>query len=214
MSTVTDKMFKKAKDDRRWLFSQFQAACATLRERSSYRRGPFLVDESDLPIASSGTQSEQPAIPEGFIPWHGGECPVASGTVVECTLMHGEINCPMVAINMRWSHIGSPGDIIAYRIHKPADFRLEAGKFYVTASGERVGPMRHSSGAYGSTYHDSDDWGRWWWPDGEIGLLRSREPDILALSSNQEKNMTEDELIKKAANTSGRSGPPCSLPPY
>jgi hypothetical protein len=52
-----------AEDDQRWLFSQFQAACATLRERSSYRRGPFLVDESDLPIASSGTQSEQPANP-------------------------------------------------------------------------------------------------------------------------------------------------------
>jgi hypothetical protein len=64
MSTVTDKMFKKAKDDRRWLFSQFQAACASLRKRSSYRRGPFLVDEGDLLLASSGTQREQTTIPE------------------------------------------------------------------------------------------------------------------------------------------------------
>jgi hypothetical protein len=57
MTLNLDDLEAKAKDDQRWLFSQFQAACASLRERSSYRRGPFLVDESDLPIASSGTQS-------------------------------------------------------------------------------------------------------------------------------------------------------------
>jgi hypothetical protein len=142
-------------------------------------------------IAMAQWPCNAPTIPEGFIPWHGipwrgGECPVASGTVVECMLVNGVINSPIDAINMRWSRIGLSGDIIAYRIHKPADFRLEAGKFYVTASGERVGPMRRSSGAYGSTYHDSDGWGRWWWPNGEIGLLGSCDPDILALSSNQE----------------------------
>lgn len=64
MSIYQGVMPVKAEDDQRWLFSQFQAACASLRERSSYRRGPFLVDDSDLPIASSGTQSEQPAKPE------------------------------------------------------------------------------------------------------------------------------------------------------
>ena len=52
----------RVEDDQRWLFSQFQAACATLRERSSYRRGPFLVDESDLPIASSAHKATMLAL--------------------------------------------------------------------------------------------------------------------------------------------------------
>jgi hypothetical protein len=52
----------RAEDDQRWLFSQFQAACETLRERSSYRRGPFLVDESDLPIASSAHKATMLAL--------------------------------------------------------------------------------------------------------------------------------------------------------
>jgi hypothetical protein len=130
---------------------------------------------------------EKPVIPEGFIPWHGGECPVAGDTTVEVKLRNG-VSFTGKARYLFWSRDGSIIGIIAYRVHKPADFRLEAGKFYVTASGERVGPMRHSSGAYGSTYHDSDDWGRWWWPNGEIGLLGSCDPDILALSSNQENN--------------------------
>jgi hypothetical protein len=52
----------RVEDDQRWLFSQFQAACATLRERSSYRRGPFLVYESDLPIASSAHKATMLAL--------------------------------------------------------------------------------------------------------------------------------------------------------
>jgi hypothetical protein len=126
-------------------------------------------------------------IPEGFIPWHGGECPVQGGRVSAVFRRGGAPTNKFNSGAFRWSHEGNrPDDIIAYRIHKPADFRLEAGKFYVTASGERVGPMRHNFGAYGSAYRVSGDWGRWWWPNGEIGLLGSGDPDILALSSNQE----------------------------
>jgi len=148
----------------------------------------------DVPAkAESNLQKVQiptSTIPEGFIPWHGGECPVAGRTVVDCVMRGRYVVHESAAKNLRWNHLNEDdtriiADIIAYRIHKPADFRLEAGKFYVTASGERVGPMRHNPGAYGSTYQVSGDWGRWWWPNGKIGLLGSCEPDILALSSNQ-----------------------------
>jgi hypothetical protein len=82
-------------------------------------------------------------IPEGFIPWHGGECPVAEGTKVETMLRNGEPWVLENAENFFWLHEDAD-DIIGYRVHKPADFRLEAGKFYVTASGERVGPVEEN----------------------------------------------------------------------
>jgi hypothetical protein len=195
MSTVTDEMVEAACEafvgqwDEVLLFVDWFSLRADMRSALEAAEAVRVKAESNLQKVQIPTST----IPEDFIPWlaipwRGGECPVASGTVVECMLVNGVINSPIDAINMRWSRIGLSGDIIAYRIHKPADFRLEAGKFYVTASGERVGPMRRSSGAYGSTYHDSDDWGRWWWPNGEIGLLGSGDPDLLALSSNQESS--------------------------
>jgi hypothetical protein len=170
-------------------------AAEAVRVKAEPIKGNCLVD---LPRSFTIT----PTIPEGFIPWHGADCPVAEGTVVEVIYRSGGRSPPVPACvhvksglqAVRWTHHWKDGgffakdDIIAYRIHKPADFRLEAGRFYVTASGERVGPMRHNPGAYGSTYQVSGDWGRWWWPNGEIGLLGSCEPDILALSSNQENN--------------------------
>ncbi len=111
-------------------------------------------------------------IPEGFIPWHGGECPVARVTVVDAILRGGR--------NLRWFHRYGDGDIIAYRIHKPADFRLEAGKFYVTASGWREGPMRvHADELFDLS--DSDN--RLWFADGRSAS--DPRHDILALSSNQ-----------------------------
>jgi hypothetical protein len=130
-------------------------------------------------------------LPEGFIPWHGGECPVAEGTAGEVLLRNAtKVQDDDIGSGFFWAHdeFADPTDIIGYRIHKPADFRLEAGKFYVTASGERVGPMRRNPGTYGREYQVSGEWGRWWWSNGKINFLGSREPDLLALSSNQENN--------------------------
>lgn len=193
MSTVTDAEVEAAlqswfKDGSAWNRQMTpevqQDMRASMRAALEDAKAVRVKAESNLQKAQIPTST----IPEGFIPWHGGECPVAEGTVVDYVMRDGYVIRESRAENPHWKHINANGDIIAYRIHKPADFRLEAGKFYVTASGERVGPMRRSSGAYGSTYHDSDDWGRWWWPNGEIGLLGSCDPDILALSSNQENN--------------------------
>ena len=65
----------------------------------------------------------QPA-DDGWIPWEGGECPVAHGTIVDVRLRLGCEGCA-VASNWRWCHEtrGNPilegGDIIAYRVVKP-----------------------------------------------------------------------------------------------
>lgn len=92
--------------------------------------------------------STVPIIPHGFIPWPGGECPVAEGAVGEIIVRRGKriggSNYDLASLE--WRHgagsLPTSEDIIAYRIHTPADFRLEAGKYYITASGERVGPMK------------------------------------------------------------------------
>jgi hypothetical protein len=185
-STLPDSHDRaNAVDDQRWLFSQFQAACATLRERSSCRRGPFLVDESDLPIASSGTQSEQPTIPEGFIPWQAGECPVAEGTVVSVRLRGRVTFREVKARHVGWDGSGKePWGIIAYRIHKPADFRLEAGKYYVDATGKRTRLVRGKTAPMPRLFHDGG--ARAWKADGTAQT--AGDPDLLALSSNQENS--------------------------
>jgi hypothetical protein len=58
MSKQLGVMLAKGEDDQKWLFSQFQAACASLRERSSYRRGPFWLDDTDLPVVTVCTKNE------------------------------------------------------------------------------------------------------------------------------------------------------------
>ena len=69
------------------------------------------------------------------------------------------------------------------------DLRLKAGKFYVTVSGERVGPMVETDRRYGSGFSVGDT--RLWDHYGKLvtgtGSL-DHLSDLLALSSNQENN--------------------------
>ena len=61
---------------------------------------------------------------EGWIEWGGGNCPVEKGTLIDVKHRDGEIyqNKPaMGENNSRWSHFGSHGDIIAYRLHQPQE---------------------------------------------------------------------------------------------
>jgi hypothetical protein len=48
MSNYQSAMPASSEDEQKWLFSQFQAACVAFNEKSSYRRGPFLVDKEDV----------------------------------------------------------------------------------------------------------------------------------------------------------------------
>lgn len=60
----------------------------------------------------------------GWIEWGGGECPVEKGVRVDVKYRDGNIyqNKPALGDrNIRWSHVGSRNDIIAYRLHQPKE---------------------------------------------------------------------------------------------
>jgi hypothetical protein len=63
---------------------------------------------------------------------------------------------------------------------EPDDFRLEAGKYYITATGERVGPMELRANAFRTAQNP----GQWWWKDGEAPA--GTWADIVALAADQE----------------------------
>lgn len=68
---------------------------------------------------------EAPAIPEGFIPWSGGECPVPHGTVVDIICRDPDIRVgqtnEVFAHMISWANEGNAAyDIIAYRVVEPA----------------------------------------------------------------------------------------------
>lgn len=55
---------------------------------------------------------------DDWIPWEGGECPVARRAVVMAKAKDGEVDTDK-AYFYDWDHTGSPFDIIAYRVVKP-----------------------------------------------------------------------------------------------
>ena len=71
---------------------------------------------------------------EGWIRHRGGKCPVEAGTLVDVRYRNGKVNERVAALNScyvsgsmdgykayDWSHNGASLDIMAYRIHKPAE---------------------------------------------------------------------------------------------
>jgi hypothetical protein len=57
----------------------------------------------------------------GWLPWYGGECPVAAGTVVEVIYKGGPTIIMVQAHFIRWGHADKIRDIIAYRVIKEAE---------------------------------------------------------------------------------------------
>lgn len=61
---------------------------------------------------------------DGWIDWHGGECPVLEGVLVEVKYRN-EKNYHIKGVNRAgrwsWAHYGTDGDIIAYRLHQPKE---------------------------------------------------------------------------------------------
>jgi hypothetical protein len=74
---------------------------------------------------------EEPAIPEGFTAWGGGDCPEgASGRRLTVVMRNGELVTGGFGIFL-WPHTGSDYDIIAYRVEsepkpEPAPSAVEA----------------------------------------------------------------------------------------
>lgn len=60
--------------------------------------------------------------------WHGGECPVPAGTLVEYRLRDGGTGSPLRTPHLwRWGHAGAHDDIIAYRVVEPAPLPASDG---------------------------------------------------------------------------------------
>lgn len=133
--------------------------------------------------------SSTPTIPEGFIPHHGGPCPVAEGTRVVVLWRDGVQSDPHHAYAFAgWEHhAGASFRIIAYRIERDPSFKVEAGKFYITASGKRVGPMRDYEGI---AFDIADDYEGLWDEDGDDVLLCRH--DLLALAADQTSPMVSE----------------------
>ncbi len=55
---------------------------------------------------------------DGWIEWKGGNCPVGYSTIVDVKTKIGDVFERYVADKFHWKHLGSEGDIIAYRIVK------------------------------------------------------------------------------------------------
>ena len=87
------------------------------------RRDEAKAAREAIAKAEAFLAAPQPA-DDGWIPWKGGECPVAHGTVVDVRLRLGHEGCD-VASNWRWHHATQKSsdvkelDIIAYRVVKP-----------------------------------------------------------------------------------------------
>jgi hypothetical protein len=81
-----------------------------------------------------------PAIPDGFTPWNGGECPVPNGSKVDLILRSdiGTYTPGLAAEEYRWSHINKTSDIIAYRLITPAYRAFTNGDEFMPRDNERV----------------------------------------------------------------------------
>jgi hypothetical protein len=54
-----------------------------------------------------------------FTKWNGGFCPVKAGTKVELIHRDGQRRTMLIDYPTRWNHLGTPCDIVAYRVVQP-----------------------------------------------------------------------------------------------
>lgn len=61
-------------------------------------------------------EAETVAIPEGFTPWHGGECPVPSNARIDAVFEDGHANSNSKVLVFNWKHGDDINNLIAYRL--------------------------------------------------------------------------------------------------
>ena len=154
-----------------------------VRVKKHKTQGQMLADFSEAVIAKRAL----PPIPQGFIPHDGGHCPVAEGTAVRVVYRDGKLPAFFRQGKSQegWMHCSKPNDIIAYRPQRGPDFNVEAGKFYITASGERVGPMIGAVYKWiNGRFSNSDpEW------ENNGSRRRNTDSDLLALAADQASPM-------------------------
>lgn len=99
---------------------QYEAAIAASKELR-----PYQVSTENYTADVSAGKTASAADDDGWIDWHGGECPVDSDAIVE--VKYRKPN-PYQFNNDRadyfaWSHDGFDGDIIAYRLQQPHEVK-------------------------------------------------------------------------------------------
>ena len=73
---------------------------------------------------------------EGWIEWNGGDCPVPEDTIVTCNCKGGYGYTDNAGF-LTWDWIGSPTDIIKYRLHKPSEDSSESPNTNTKTSPEK-----------------------------------------------------------------------------
>lgn len=102
---------------------QYEAALAASKELRPYQTS------TEHYTADVGAGKTASATTDGWIDWHGGECPVDVDTLVEVQLRNpGNYHkcMPTRADSWDWGNDGVDGDIIAYRLHQPQDANSRA----------------------------------------------------------------------------------------
>ena len=102
---------------------------------ANYRREPKLWDCSDVNctplerkdwqsvifLVKPAEQAMNKADKDGWIEWHGGECPVPPDTRVDVKFRDGDKWNSDPANGVSWNHLDDGRDIIAYRIASPPE---------------------------------------------------------------------------------------------
>lgn len=99
---------------------QYEAALAASKEPRHYQ----VSTEHYTPDVSAGKTVESTGS-NGWIDWHGGECPVDSDTIVEVKYRKPnpyQLNNDRAG-DFEWEHDGIDGDIIAYRLQQPHEVK-------------------------------------------------------------------------------------------
>lgn len=99
---------------------QYEAALATSKELRNYQ----VSTEHYTPDVSAG-KTVEPTGSNGWIDWHGGECPVDSDAIVEVKFRNAnqyQFNSDRAG-DFYWSHEGFGCDIIAYRLKQPHEVK-------------------------------------------------------------------------------------------
>lgn len=106
-----------------WLadFSDPDLAYAHAVKWQAETKGKYRLDTTQFDAVMN--PKPKPTFPEGFIKWHGGECPVDPNTDVQVILRQDARNHPdMVrpARNWAWPHHNWASDIVAYKVVEEA----------------------------------------------------------------------------------------------
>ena len=98
------------KDEEREAFEKWRAGLVLHPEESAFEAWKAGREE----LRRAQLLDKQPAEP-AWIPWEGGECPLADGMIWEAKLRSGT-HVKAKGLACRWDHNGRAGDIVAYRV--------------------------------------------------------------------------------------------------